>query len=227
MPYTLAKWFVWLLLAALIGGIIGYLLRSLRGDGRAGGNDAGHTDARNAGHARNAADDASVAPGAVQSQHDGEEIVALRAELAAQTARAESLAAERDRLNSDLAECRSHSALSLSLGCAGAVATAPTLSDGQMSDGAGVLGRPLRRDDLTVVEGIGPKIADLLEAVGISTWWALSNTEVRILRSTLDGAGPNYRIHDPSTWPAQAGLLAAGRWTEFKELTDRLDGGRE
>ena len=80
--------------------------------------------------------------------------------------------------------------------------------------------------DLTAVEGIGPKIAELLDGAGIADWWGLSHTDLSALRTVLDDDGPTFRIHDPGTWPTQAGLLAHGRWADFKELTDRLDGGR-
>jgi predicted flap endonuclease-1-like 5' DNA nuclease len=91
---------------------------------------------------------------------------------------------------------------------------------------ASVLGRKIKADDLTVVEGIGPKIADLLKADGIATWAALEAADVARLQGVLDAAGPRYRVHKPTTWPQQAGLLAAGKWEAFKKLTDELTGGR-
>ncbi len=83
------------------------------------------------------------------------------------------------------------------------------------------------KDDLTRIEGIGPKIEGLLNAKGIGTWAQLAETEVPVLQSVLDEAGPRYRIHDPATWPRQASLAAAGAWKELEELQDRLQGGRE
>ena len=103
---------------------------------------------------------------------------------------------------------------------------APVLDDAALAEAATVLGRRIRLDDLTVVEGIGPKIAELLQAAGISSWWGLATGGVEPLRRVLADAGPRYQMHDPSTWPQQADLLAHGRWAEFRELTDRLDGGK-
>jgi hypothetical protein len=91
---------------------------------------------------------------------------------------------------------------------------------------ASILGSKLRVDDLKAVEGIGPKIAELLEAAGIESWRRLAETDVAELSALLDRAGPRFRIHDPGSWPAQAELLAAGRWDEFKELTKRTKGSR-
>ena len=82
-------------------------------------------------------------------------------------------------------------------------------------------------DDLTRIEGIGPKIASLLNAKGVTTWTRLADTEVSFLQSVLDAAGPRYRIHDPATWPRQARLAAAGDWDELDTLQNRLQGGRE
>ncbi len=63
--------------------------------------------------------------------------------------------------------------------------------------------------DLTKIRGIGPGIAAVLNAGGITTWVQLAAAEVSALRAILDEAGPRYRAHDPSTWPAQAADLAA------------------
>ncbi len=81
-------------------------------------------------------------------------------------------------------------------------------------------------DDLKIVEGIGPKIADLLNKEGINTWHELSETAATRIKEILDAAGPNFQIHDPSTWPAQARLADQGKWEELKQLQDDLKGGK-
>lgn len=88
-----------------------------------------------------------------------------------------------------------------------------------------VIGRRIRLDDLTVVEGIGAQIAELCHAMGITTWRGLADTDVATLQSMLDDAGSRFRMHRPGTWPRQAELLATGSWDEFKRLTDELSGG--
>lgn len=80
-------------------------------------------------------------------------------------------------------------------------------------------------EDLKIVEGIGPKIEDLLKAAGINTWEDLSNTSVARLYEILDAAGENFRLAKPTTWPRQAGLAADGRWEELKDYQDFLDKG--
>lgn len=82
-------------------------------------------------------------------------------------------------------------------------------------------------DDLKIVEGIGPKIEQLLKEGGINTWAELSVADVDRLKEILDAAGPRYQIHNPSTWPAQAKFAAEGRFDELKEYQEMLIGGRD
>jgi len=87
-------------------------------------------------------------------------------------------------------------------------------------------GKKFKKDDLEIVEGIGPKIAELLNKAGIETWEQLSMTSPYRLREILDGGGSQYNIHDPETWPKQADMAAKGQWDALKKLQDELDGGR-
>ena len=82
-------------------------------------------------------------------------------------------------------------------------------------------------DDLKIIEGIGPKIEQLLKEGGINTWAELAVAPVDRLKEILDAAGPRYQIHDPSTWPAQSKFAAEGQWEELKEYQDMLTGGRD
>ena len=81
-------------------------------------------------------------------------------------------------------------------------------------------------DDLAKIEGIGPKIAELLHNAGIRTFAALSTTSVDRLKGILHDAGSHFANHEPSTWPQQSALAAAGKWDELKKLQDELNGGR-
>jgi predicted flap endonuclease-1-like 5' DNA nuclease len=87
-------------------------------------------------------------------------------------------------------------------------------------------GKQWRQDDLELVEGIGPKIAELLHNSGINTWDALCKTSPERIREMLDAGGPQFKMHDPTTWPNQACLAAAGDWDTLKALQDELIGGR-
>jgi predicted flap endonuclease-1-like 5' DNA nuclease len=85
---------------------------------------------------------------------------------------------------------------------------------------------PEKKDDLTKIEGIGPKINELLNTAGIYTFAKLSSTKYEKLKNILEEAGERFRMHDPSTWPKQADMAAEGKWEELKKLQDELKGGK-
>jgi predicted flap endonuclease-1-like 5' DNA nuclease len=82
-------------------------------------------------------------------------------------------------------------------------------------------------EDLKVVEGIGPKIEQLLKDAGIQTWSDLAAASTERLQEILAAAGDRYRLADPSTWAKQAGLAQAGNWSELSAYQEFLDGGKE
>lgn len=84
-----------------------------------------------------------------------------------------------------------------------------------------------KRDKLTKVEGIGPKIQGLLYDDGIFTWQQLSEVAVERIQKILDDAGPRYKIHNPGSWPKQAAMCAQGEWEKLKEWQNNHKGGRE
>ncbi|MRX41155.1 hypothetical protein GJU43_17860 [Flavobacterium sp. LC2016-23] len=90
-----------------------------------------------------------------------------------------------------------------------------------------VMGEKIKENDLTIVEGIGPKIEVLFKNAGISTWHELSEASTEKLQSILDEGGENYAIHNPGTWPKQALLAYEGKWQELKDLQDNLRAGKE
>lgn len=81
-------------------------------------------------------------------------------------------------------------------------------------------------DDLKKIEGIGPKIAELLNAAGIQSYADLAGTDIEKIKEVLDEAGSRYKMHDPTTWPEQAQMAADGKWDELKELQENLKGGK-
>lgn len=86
---------------------------------------------------------------------------------------------------------------------------------------------PLVPDDLKVVEGIGPKIEELLHNEGILTFGQLAATAPERISEILRAAGPRFQIHDPTTWPQQAALARDGKWEDLKAWQDALNKGRE
>jgi predicted flap endonuclease-1-like 5' DNA nuclease len=82
-------------------------------------------------------------------------------------------------------------------------------------------------DDLTKIEGIGPKIAELLKAAGIVTFKDLTAAKAATVKSILDAAGKRFQMHDPSTWAEQSKLAANGEWEKLAKLQDALKGGKK
>jgi ribosomal protein L30 len=80
-------------------------------------------------------------------------------------------------------------------------------------------------DNLELIEGIGPKIAAVLKAAGIVTFADLAAADQSRLAEILEQES-NLRLADPTTWPEQATLAAAGKWDEFQALAEQLKGGR-
>ena len=83
-----------------------------------------------------------------------------------------------------------------------------------------------KADDLKKVEGIGPKIAQLLNDAGIVTFANLAAASVETLKDILEAAGSTFATHNPTTWPQQAGMAANGEWAALKTWQDELNGGK-
>jgi predicted flap endonuclease-1-like 5' DNA nuclease len=98
----------------------------------------------------------------------------------------------------------------------------PSKAEKMMVKILGIISNP---DDLKIVEGIGPKIEELLKNNGINDWSDLANTTVKRLKEILASEGDRYRLAIPDTWPKQAQLADTGKWVELKTYQDYLQGG--
>ncbi len=128
---------------------------------------------------------------------------------------------------SNLAEAKSNRAASVASPIASFAAGAVAVKVFDADAAKAAFGKTIKEDDLTVVEGIGPKIAELFHQANINTWQQLSETSVEACQKILDDAGDRFAIHNPSTWPRQAKLAADGQWQELFDWQEILDGGRE
>ena len=81
------------------------------------------------------------------------------------------------------------------------------------------------KDDLTLIEGIGPKIANLLVVGGLKSYKAVADASIEDIKSILEKGGSAYAMHDPSTWSQQAQLAADGKWAELNTLKEKLISG--
>ncbi len=83
-------------------------------------------------------------------------------------------------------------------------------------------------DDLTKIEGIGPKLKSIFHEAGIKTFAQLAEkTPEELKEIMINAGGKGYARFNPATWPAQAKMAAEGKWDELKEWQDKLDGGKE
>ncbi len=81
----------------------------------------------------------------------------------------------------------------------------------------------VKADNLTKIEGIGPKIAETLTAAGVASFADLAGTDVEKIADIIKDVRGK---HVPDTWPKQAGMAAEGKWDELKAWQDELDGGK-
>ena len=85
-----------------------------------------------------------------------------------------------------------------------------------------LLGRQVIENDLTVIHGIGPRTASLLQAMGIDTSALLAETQVDRLRHILTEAGGVYKSQDPTYWPKQAYMAAQSEWRKLRVFQETL-----
>lgn len=73
------------------------------------------------------------------------------------------------------------------------------------------------KQDLTKIEGIGPKIEGLLNDRGIYSYAQLSHASHTFLEQMIVDGGPAFTTHRgmTGTWPAQANLADLGQWDEL------------
>lgn len=136
------------------------------------------------------------------------------------------------KLQADLDACKGKlSAGAAMAGVGGAVAAASLTKEEKVipfdaAAAKAAMGKTIKKDDLKVVEGIGPKISGMFIDAGIKTWKALSETEVSDCQKVLDGGGDRYKVHDPASWPMQAKMCYENKWKELAKWQDEHDHGK-
>lgn len=85
---------------------------------------------------------------------------------------------------------------------------------------------PAAADDLKKIEGIGPKVEEILHQNNIKTYSDLAAADAAKIKEILSEKGGTYAAMDPTTWPDQSKMAAEGKWDELKKWQDELDGGK-
>jgi len=80
-------------------------------------------------------------------------------------------------------------------------------------------------DDLELVEGIGPKIAEALAEAGVTTFAQLADMDADAIQEIVSAAGIGAK--SPATWPQQAAMARDGKFEELKAWQDELNAGQE
>ena len=70
----------------------------------------------------------------------------------------------------------------------------------------------LKTDNLQIIEGIGPKMNEVLNENGIKDWSVLAASSLEELKAILAKYGDKYKIIDPSDWAKQASYAANKDW---------------
>lgn len=106
------------------------------------------------------------------------------------------------------------------------VKEAPAPAEAPAAEETTTASEEVKADDLKKIEGIGPKIAELLVANGLPTFAAVADADVEKIKAILEEAGSRYKMHDPTSWPLQAKMAADGKWDELQKWQDEHDGGK-
>lgn len=84
-----------------------------------------------------------------------------------------------------------------------------------------------KKDDLQIIEGIGPKSEEVLNKENIKTYADVAKMNPEDLRVILDKYGDKFAFLNTETWPKQAKLARDGKFKELEEYKDILIYGNE
>jgi large subunit ribosomal protein L17 len=104
---------------------------------------------------------------------------------------------------------------------AGTVATEPAIVDAVAE-----VVETTTADNLVMIEGIGPKAAEVLNAAGVTTFAQLADMSADAVKAILEASEARVGHLDPTTWAQQSALARDGKMDELKTLQDELNGGK-
>lgn len=92
----------------------------------------------------------------------------------------------------------------------------------------GAVKQAQKKDDLKVIEGIGPKVEELLNANGVQSFAELETLSYVKLSQILRQENGKFQmlLASANTWAKQAGLAKSGNMDALKQYQDTLNAGR-
>ena len=82
-------------------------------------------------------------------------------------------------------------------------------------------------DDLTKIEGVGPKAAEALTNAGLETFAKVAKADAEKMKAILTEASSRMAHLDTNSWAKQAKMAADEKWDELKAWQDSVKGGVE
>ncbi len=82
-------------------------------------------------------------------------------------------------------------------------------------------------DDLTKIEGVGPKAAEALSNAGLETFAKVAKAKADKMKEILTEASSRLAHLDTTSWSKQAKMAADEKWDELKAWQDSVKGGVE
>jgi small subunit ribosomal protein S16 len=167
-----------------------------------------------------AATEADAAAFRVEGDDAAADAPAPEAEAEAEAPAAEAAAPEAPKEEAPAPEVKEEAKPAEEVAAVAAAAAAPVVEEKKEE-------APASADDLTKIEGIGPKVSEVLTAAGIGTFALLGAATPDKVKEILAEAGSRFKMQDPTTWPKQATMASNGEWDALKKWQDELDGGKE
>lgn len=84
----------------------------------------------------------------------------------------------------------------------------------------------IERNDLKIIEGIGPKIEGLLKIGKIKNWEDLAEAPLERIEKILEDGGDRFKLATPSSWSTQAKYALTHNWVKLKQYQDQLINGQ-
>lgn len=77
-------------------------------------------------------------------------------------------------------------------------------------------------DDLTKIDGIGKKLAQVLNEQGIRSFADLASQKASELKELLIAVNPRYKMYSTTSWSQQARMAAKADWKGLRKLQKQL-----